>query len=137
LGYALSGQGVSASWRGNTPRSIAVTTAAARESTPSFAKWSNIVGANSAAARTGPSRLPHPHVATPADGSPSGQTGGLMLMREGGLEMLMTPLSGKAPTWAEIQQVYRTVRMRRRAIDYPYYRTTATSRERPAALTGL
>jgi hypothetical protein len=32
-----------------------------------------------------------------------------MFMREGGLEMLMTPLSGKAPTWAEIQQVYKTV----------------------------
>jgi hypothetical protein len=76
---------------------------------PGINVGSNIAGANNAAARTVPSSLPHPHVATPADGTPSGHTGGLMLMREGGLEMRMTPLSGKAPTWSEIQQVYRTV----------------------------
>jgi hypothetical protein len=72
--------------------------------------WSGTAGAHSAAVRT-VTRGAHRHDAVPrTGGASSGQTGGLIRMTEGGLEMVMTPLSGKAPTWSEIQQVYRTVR---------------------------
>jgi hypothetical protein len=47
-------------------------------------------------------------------------------MTEGGLEMVMTPLSSTAPTWAEIQQVYRTVS--RAAAATAKYRSLAAAR---------
>lgn len=59
----------------------------------------------------GSSSAPPARAATRTARGPAGQTGagGLIRMTEGGLEMQMTPLSGQAPTWADIQHVYTTV----------------------------
>jgi len=40
----------------------------------------------------------------------AGTTDGIITMRQGNMEMAMTRLSGKAPTWAELQRVYTMVR---------------------------
>lgn len=78
--------------------------------------WSSTAGA---------ARMPGRLVVAQAHGASAGQAGGLIRMTEDGLEMVMTPLSGKAPTWAEIQQVYRTVR--RAAAATAKYKTLAAA----------
>jgi hypothetical protein len=47
-------------------------------------------------------------LSAPTVGRPA-TAGTLMTMTEGAMQMQMTPLSGRAPTWSEIRRVYRIV----------------------------
>jgi hypothetical protein len=73
------------------------------------AGWIGAADGAGAAARARAAGLPRQQVAMRSSGATTGQAGGLIRMTEDGLEMVMTPLSGQAPTWAEVQHVYQIV----------------------------
>ena len=67
--------------------------------------WAGTAGA-AAGAPQGSAPAPQPSAQTQT--SAAGTTG-ITTMRQGNMEMAMTRLSGKAPTWAEVQRVYTMV----------------------------
>jgi len=57
----------------------------------------------------------------------AGTTGSIITMRQGAMEMAMTRLSGKTPTWAELQRVYTMVHSAAGAT--AQYQTLAAARQ--------
>src|SRR5258708_7737822 len=74
-----------------------------------------VVGTGLWAGGAGAATGSHPLASAPAQQqsarvrAAAGTTGGIITMREGNMDMAMTRLSGKAPTWAELQRVYTMV----------------------------
>jgi len=71
--------------------------------------WTGTAGAAAGAPPRGNASAGRPSTPMSAR-TAAGTPGGLITMRQGNMEMAMTRLSGKAPTWAELQRVYTMVR---------------------------
>ena len=84
-----------------------------------------VVGAVLWAGMAGAASGSHPLVGA-RQRATAGTPGGIVTIRQGNMDMAMTRLSGKAPTWAELQRVYAMVQ--RGATAMAKYHTLAAAR---------